>query len=234
MRALDLFCGAGGATMGLMRAGFDVTGIDNNPKRAKRYPGAFICADALNPPVDLAAFDFVWASPPCQRYSSITPPKHVGGHADHIQGTRDMLDSQGLPYVIENVPRAPIRPDVVLVGSMFGLDVVRRRHFEVTGFAAPFDLAPVEGRIASKGELAIVTGHSATTPAIYRRKGIGFAALPVALANRLREANSVGAWRRAMGIDWMTQDEIAQAIPPAYAEYIARAFLRQAHAKEAS
>ena len=54
MRALDLFCGGGGATIGILRAGFDeVVGVDNNPRHARIYPGKFVCADATNPPFDL-------------------------------------------------------------------------------------------------------------------------------------------------------------------------------------
>ena len=111
MKALDLFCGAGGATMGLKRAGFDVVGVDINRKRGRRYPAAFVCGNALNPPVILTDFDFIWASPPCQRYTQAfnNHSENRSRHPDLVASTRAMLHGSGVPYVIENVFGAPIR-----------------------------------------------------------------------------------------------------------------------------
>lgn len=195
-RALDLFCGAGGAAMGLHRAGFDVTGIDNRPQ--PRYPFRFIQGDALNPPVRLADFDLVWASPPCQAHSMFSRnTKTAHRHVNRIPETRDLLANHPCT-VIENVPGAPLRTDLVLCGSMFGLRVRRHRWFELSGFAA---MAPS----CRHDYLAVyVVGNG--TPQWYRRK-------------HGRNAGK-DEWEAAMGIDWMTKAGIAQAIPPAYSEWI--------------
>ena len=114
MRVLDLFCGAGGASMGLHRAGFDVTGIDLRPQ--PRYPFRFVQADATRPPVRLDDFDFVWASPPCQRWTAMVQQKsRQDHHPDLIGPVRAML--AGLHHCIENVPRAPLRPDLTLTAA---------------------------------------------------------------------------------------------------------------------
>ena len=227
MKALDLFCGAGGSTMGLLRTGFDVVGIDNNRKRGRRYPATFVCGNALDPPVKLTDFDFIWASPPCQHFSVATPADRRDDHPDLIAATRDMLKASGVPYVIENVPQAPIRADVVLTGAMFDLDVVRRRHFEVSGYVAPFSLAPQDWRRVDKGELASVAGGGCNNPIRFRGPAFKWRNLPLRIKEPLAKRNSVAGWRDAMGIDWMTKDELREAIPPSYSEYIARQFLRK-------
>ena len=233
--ALDLFCGAGGASMGLHCAGFDVVGVDINLKRGKRYPFQFICGDALRPPVDLGAFDFIWASPPCQHYTAVFNGRdHLRAkYPDHVGAMRDLLTAAGVPFVIENVPGAPISPDVVLTGAQFGLDIVRRRNFEVHGWAAPFALQSRHmGKTVTNGGLACVAGAGANKAWNVRRKAekrLGKATkwrdLPADLKRRLTTRNCVAGWREAMGIDWMTRDEIREAVPPAYAEFIGRAAL---------
>jgi hypothetical protein len=127
-RLLDLFCGAGGAAMGYYRAGFDVVGVDI--KKQPNYPFEFIWDDALEAVTDLACgFDAIHASPPCQHYMrSGMVRKDLA--PDLVGQTRIALETAGLPWVIENVPGAPIRPDIVLCGSMFGLGVRRHRWFE--------------------------------------------------------------------------------------------------------
>jgi hypothetical protein len=201
VRALDLFCGAGGASMGLHQAGFDVTGIDVRPQ--PRYPFRFIQADALLTPVRLEDFDFIWASPPCQAHSlGAVWRGTAGNHPDLIAVTRALLSSASVPWIMENVPQAPLRRDLMLRGEMFGLKVCRERIFELSGFWVMQPPLPFRGSI-KRGDFVTVAGHG----------GDG--------------SNSLKVWRRAIGIDWMSKEETAEAIPPAYSRYIAEAWLAQ-------
>jgi DNA (cytosine-5)-methyltransferase 1 len=202
MRALDLFCGAGGVSAGLHRAGFDVVGIDIEPQ--PRYPFTFIQADALKPPVKLEAFDFIWASPPCQAFTAYKRrPQHVKERPNLIPATRAMLEESGRPWCIENVQGAPLGFSVMLCGSMFGLDVRRHRLFETSA-------------------------HILTPPCQHHRQTPRFK--QATNRRNLRSTVEVGVWRiplevqqKAMGIEWMELEELSEAIPPAYSEYIARA-----------
>lgn len=204
-RLLDLFCGAGGAAVGYDRAGFEVVGVDIRPQ--PRYPFEFHQADAMTFPLD--GFDAIHASPPCQAYSQSTLSQRRSGHEypELVPACRDRLAAIGLPWVIENVPNAPIRADFVLCGSQFGLQLVRHRWFEVSwGPLEALTLMPP----CSHDRLAVtVTGHG--TPSYVRnsRKRQGIV-----------EAGYGSRSRTAMGIDWMQRDEISQAIPPAYTEWI--------------
>lgn len=208
LRALDLFCSAGGATKGLQRAGFHVTGVDIRPQR--RYCGdEFHQSDALRAPVDICEYDFAWASPPCQRYVRglhNSPGYDRSKHFDLIPQTREMLIASGILYVIENVPGAPIRPDIKLNGCMFPeLKVIRERWFETSwGYLQFGQSAPPRGML-EKGYLSIA--------------GTGIQKWQLDRGIRFGVAEA----RAAMGIDWMSRKELSQAIPPAYAEFIGRA-----------
>lgn len=210
-RCADLFCCAGGAAMGLYRAGFDIEGWDIEPQ--PRYPFTFHQGDALQ--VDLDRFDFVWASPPCQRYTRMNQgllesQGRQKEHPDLIEPVRQKLKAWGGPYIIENVEGAPLINPVKLCGSAFGLNVQRHRLFEsnVMILEQPCvhkfweaDKPPLH-RLVGKSRVVGCYGHG-------RGKG-----------------DTVGAWREAMGIDWMTRAELCQAIPPAFSEYLARFILR--------
>lgn len=205
-RALDLFCGAGGASMGLHQAGFDVVGVDIRPQ--PRYPFRFVQADALRPPFDLGDFAFVWASPPCQRWTAPAQQRGIADrHPDLIRPVRAMLIAGGVPFCIENVPRAPVRSVLVLTGCMFGLSTYRRRHFETSFIVlAPPPVSPFGPK--TRAGAVTVAGSSGGK------------------SNRDHWQNGPkAAWQAAMGIDWMLNREMAQAVPPAYSAFIARAAL---------
>lgn len=200
---LDLFCGAGGAAAGYHRAGFDVVGVDLAPQ--PRYPFAFLQADALAYlRLCGAGFDAVHASPPCQRYSAL---KHLAGegHQDLVGAVREALLAAGRPYVIENVPGAPLRDPVLLCGTMFQtLRVYRHRLFE-TSFPLPQPDHP---------------------PHVARFPRAGRGAGPDGWISVAGHVGNVAAARAAMGIDWMSRDELAEAVPPPYTEYIGRQLRR--------
>ena len=195
---LDLFCGAGGAAMGYHRAGFDIVGVDHKPQ--PRFPFEFILADAMTFP--LKGYDVIHASPPCQAFSRASG-RAKGLHPDLLTPTFERL--WGFTAVIENVPQSPIRKDLLLCGEMFGLRLHRHRYFELVGFA----LAPI-----SHPKHRLKAGvHNCHVEDGYTR----------VVAGHFSHMESAQA---AMGIDWMTRTEIAQAIPPAYTEYIGRHLMR--------
>ena len=131
---LDLYCGAGGAAMGYHKAGFEVVGVDLNPQH--RFPFEFHQADAIQVLEQeaewiRAGFDAIHASPPCQHYANVTSWRgNPDAHPDLIAPTRALLEATGLPWVIENVPEAPVRQDYLLCGTMFHLPIRRHRAFE--------------------------------------------------------------------------------------------------------
>lgn len=201
-RLLDLFCGAGGCSVGYARAGFEVMGVDIKPQ--PNYPFAFHLDDALAALrgwlfVDgLEGVDAIHASPPCQAH---TKAQKLQGndHPDLVGPTRDLLIETGLPYVIENVKGAPLINPVLLEGQMFaGLNVHRPRLFEtnwpleVPALIPPPPRQTKMGRPPRPGEAMQIVGHF----------------------------SDVLAGRAAMQIPWMTQGELAQAIPPPYCEFI--------------
>jgi len=211
--AIDLFCCAGGASMGLHRAGFDVVGVDIAPQ--PRYPFRFIQGDALRPPVRLDDFDLIWASPPCQAHTSISLRwRGKGGlrdeRADLIPATRELLRSSGVPYVIENVPgaRNSLEAAFTLTGEMFSLRVHRPRLFE-----ASF-LVMTPERPARQSEPIAVYGKMDGRRLWTRADG-----------SELRACKSLEPAAAAMGIDWMEWPELKESIPPAYSEFIGKAAL---------
>lgn len=220
LRAADLFCGAGGAAMGIHRAGFEVVGVDLMPQ--PRYPFAFRQGDALA--AELSGFDFVWASPPCQAHSAMKTMHNAKPHPDLIPATRDKLEAWGGPWIMENVAGAPLRNPVTLCGTMFGLgceDAELRRH---RLFECSFAILAPECRHGQRAAtLGVYGGHLRNRT---RARTIGVYGEGV--RDSVRKADkgvadfNVIQGREAMGIDWMTLAELCQAIPPAYSEYLSR------------
>ena len=197
MRVLDLFCGAGGAATGLHRAwpDADIIGVDIKPQ--PRYPFTFVQADAMTYSLD--GFDFIWASPPCQRYSVMSREHN---HPDLYAETRCRLIATNTPYTIENVLGAPAWHGTVLCGSMFGMAVRRHRNFETSWLI----LNHLRCNHAKQGRPITITGNSGGTTE-HSDKGVK------------------AHWPQLMGMPWATPTEVTQAIPPAYAEFIAQQLL---------
>jgi len=218
-RLLDLFCGAGGAAMGYHRAGFSVLGVDKNAQ--PNYPFESVRADALEYLVEFGGlFDAIHASPPCQRYSkdSFTSANR-SKHPDLIGPVREALCALAKPWIIENVEGAPMRPPAIrLCGLMFGLKVFRHRWFESSELLFGMQHPMHGARRIGKDGMCCVVGHGGGSSPRERLRRL-------ARGCRTGQA-SKAEWDVAMGIDWMTLDELAQAIPPAYTYHLGIQMLR--------
>lgn len=216
LRILDLFCGAGGAAMGLHQAFPEaaILGVDIKPQ--PRYPFAFLRRDALEFP--LTNCDFIWASPPCQGYTSMRHAPGAKGAPLLIDGVRHRLQMSGAPWCIENVEAAAwaMHEPITLCGSMFSLGsqgcrTQRHRLFEcnfpVTQLPCVHDMRPVIGIYGGHARRRAASAGGRTTRDVWR-------------------GNHKDAASEAMGIDWMTLSELSEAIPPAYSEYIGEQFQR--------
>lgn len=208
-RALDLFCKAGGVSVGLQRAGFEVTGVDINPQPHYRG-GTFVQADALT--FDLSGYHLVWASPPCQKFSALARLHPDAVHPDLIAPVRTRLQASGAgAWVIENVPGAPLLTPFLLCGSMFGLGVQRHRLFEAS--------FPTLTPCCNHG---VWSWGRPTSQSNKRRGRVRSRVVAVYGGGIGKEEDK----RAAMGIDWMTRQELNQAIPPAFSEWIGTQAIR--------
>lgn len=205
---LDLFCGAGGCSVGYHRAGFDVVGVDNEPH--PDYPFEFVQADALEvlrgEVLDPGRFAAIHASPPCKSETDLAALSDRK-HPNLLGPTLDLLRGQQTPWVVENVEGTDQMPGaLVLCGASFGLGATcrdgvyrplrRHRRFESSAFL----MGP--GCACPGTEAVGVYGHGGNTPS---QRGY-----------QATKAEAV----EAMGIDWMTMADLSQAIPPAYTEFI--------------
>jgi len=214
-RLLDLFCKAGGCSMGYFKAGFDVEGVDIEPQPNYRFKFTQMDAIEYLKTQDLSRFDAIHASPPCQRNSrlkSLSAARNGGykadNHPDLIDPIRTLLEKIGKPYVIENVVGAPMSNTITLCGSMFGLKVYRHRLFESNIYLWQPEHVPHNDQTPSAGGGLIPKGYISVC-------GTGG-------VKGMTAQEVVSYWSKAMGIDWMSRVELSQAIPPAYTEYIGR------------
>ena len=202
-RLLDLFCKAGGGSVGYHTAGFEVVGVDI--KKQKRYPYEFIQADALDIFKDkdfMNSFDAIAASPPCQTHSITQHLRNAQGKStdkvDLIPQTREALIATGKPYIIENVPGAPLINPVQVCGSAFGLKVRRHRRFESN--------VKLVGTICKHKEQGRPVGVYGSMKDEIPKGG--------------KTATSIEEAKTAMGIDWMLWGELVEAIPPLYTMFL--------------
>jgi DNA (cytosine-5)-methyltransferase 1 len=208
-RLLDLFCGAGGAGTGYHQAGFEVIGVDIKPQR--HYPFDFYCADAMTFPLEFRTLftffrpDVIHASPPCQAYCALRHLYPKKKYPDLVDSARNRLVQWGGIYVIENVPKSPLKNPIQLCGSSFGLKVRRHRLFESN---IKLNSLPCDHK--KQGRPIDVSGTGGRR--INRH--------PDDHGGNTNKPRNIKEARSAIGIDWMTRYELSQAIPPAYTEYI--------------
>jgi DNA (cytosine-5)-methyltransferase 1 len=248
---LDLYCCAGGAARGYHVAGFEVIGVDIEPQ--PRYPYRLVQASALNmldtlifggtvqdanisidselffgPKIRLEDIAAIHASPPCQRYSRMSScrPGLAGDYPDLVGATRERLELTGKPYVIENVPGAPLNNPIMLCGQMFGLDLYRHRNFETN-----FD---VDAPAAEGGLLEFLKKNpDCGWPHVKPGSAAGHWK-PGQVISVSGHCSPIAIARAAMDIDWMTRDELSEAIPPAYTEYIGKHLMEAIQLPEAA
>jgi DNA (cytosine-5)-methyltransferase 1 len=189
--------------MGYFQAGFDVVGVDLYPQ--PRYPFEFVQGDAIEYlKRNWQYYDAVHASPPCQAFTNAQKIQQ-NEHPDLIEPTREVLKNIGIPYVIENVPGAPLEGPQELCGSMFGLGTYRHRMFETNWTFRP----PTHPE------------HTARTTKMGRKPVDG------EMMHVVGNFSGVEKAKKAMGIDWMTRDGLRESIPPAYSKYIGRQLMQQ-------
>jgi DNA (cytosine-5)-methyltransferase 1 len=211
-KLLDLFAGAGGCSVGYHRAGFDVTGVDIQPH--PDYPYQLVVADAMDVLADtsyLGQFHVIHASPPCQGYTTMSN-RARSDWPKLLAPVRAALRAWGGVYVIENVPgaRAEMEAPITLHGGMFDLGVARPRLFESNALILGYNGPAVPDPVGVYGK------HHDGRRLFTRADGTNQYA-----ASSLEQASA------AMGIDWMGWDDLREAIPPDFCEFIGLQLLDQ-------
>lgn len=220
LKLLDLCCKAGGCSTGYYRAAkalkrsIEIVGVDIDDQ--PNYPFEFVKGDAVEYLMNnYQFFNRIHASPPCQKYTQATAAHRAKGkeYRDILDPLRRELKTSLIPTVIENVMAAPIRNDIVLRGDMFNLKVLRSRKFELMHWFMLNPMIPKKIGSVKEGDFAQVVGNGQLKP------------------NRAEHVKIEGSvhevWSEAMGIDWMTTEELREAIPPAYTEFIGMEFLHK-------
>lgn len=211
LRLLDLFCGAGGCSVGYARAGFDVVGVDLSPH--PDYPFPFAQQDAMEVLADpewLDGFDVIHASPPCPRYSTITPADRRDQHPDLLAPVLAALrawrdDRPDRAWIVENVPGAPLPDAVTLCGPAMGYGEIRRHRL----FGASVFLMAPPCACGPRPPVGVYGNQQ--TRSYARPNGM----------SRGHKATSVEQARQVLGAPWVsTWDDLTDLIPPGYAQHV--------------
>lgn len=242
MRLLDLYCGGFGAGRGYQQAGWEVTGVDFVKRRDVPEGVHFVKADVRDILQDIAflrTFDGIHASPPCKVHTRLGHLVASQGkkpiHGDLVDVTRQALDQAGVPYILENVEGAPLRPDVVLCGSMFGLSTTddqgavrwlrRHRLFELGGWGMfGWGIQPEPCCTCQSGCSEPMCGHRLAGA---RPWGL-YGSLGDDIPDGGQTPRTLAQARDLIGMPWASWASITQAIPPAYTRYLGTALLQEA------
>jgi len=208
---VDAFSCQGGASAGLVQAGFRVIGIEKEARHVKRYPYEYVQGDVIDVLPDVIRRYrpvAVGGSPPCQ-LDSVTQVLQGNDHPDLIEPFRRLVMASGLPFWIENVggavAKGKLRPDLMLCGLMFGLKTDRHRYFELNFRATAPPHPTPNGREDHFGMPKTKMGRPF-------REG--------ELRQYVGNFHGPDLAREDLGVPWMSREAVAECIPPAYGKHI--------------
>ena len=146
---------------------------------------------------------------------SLCRPGLADSYPDLVAPTRELLKASGLPYVMENAAGAPLENWIQVCGSGLGMTLQRHRRFESN---------------VALWSVPCAHGQNRWNPAYGHATG-----------RKRRRVPVIGEWRiskplqdEAMGIDWMTLEELSEAVPPAYTEHIGLQLIERMAVAEAA